>query len=393
MKTATSSSFIAPSSSSSHVARWPWSVWLAMSAACLLSNTNLAIAECDAKWCRSPDGAGGYECWAGWAGQKCLCEVNKIGATQIHTYPKLTGNVKDKTGLLHGARTSRVYEYICCDERDDDTILPSCGDYIGFRDKTISHDSTKAAAIFNGNGGIYIGSWTFDRLEVCSTELVNGEEVSTCQDFSAKGPESESFYWVLSAANEMSYKTITCDANFDRIIAGTESTASNDGLITVGTFNPISAIHEWSMLGSPPGGVSWHSFVSDDNAVLISASDKNNVLYHLTFHQSGMDYSKQACEHTYSAIRTASTDSTTCFDAAASVAGFSYTGSSSFCTQWITYNRGLVSFDRSLVQCLNGKVTLSQFEYTTASDFTAYSWVKTDQIYVSGWGYVLPSGL
>ena len=98
MKTATSSSFIAPSSSSSHVARWPWSMWLAMSAACLLSNTNLAIAECDAKWCMSPDGAGGYDCWAGWAGEKCLCEVNKMGATQIHTYPKLTGNVKDKTG-------------------------------------------------------------------------------------------------------------------------------------------------------------------------------------------------------------------------------------------------------------------------------------------------------
>ena len=194
--------------------------------------------------------------------------------------------------------------------------------------------------------------------------------------------QSESYYWQLSTAEERSYKTITCDVNFDRIIAGTESTASQDGLVVVGTFNPISAIHEWSMLASPPGGVSWHSLVSDDNAILISASTKNNELYHLTFHQSGMDYSIQACEHTYSAIQTASADSTTCFDAAASVAGFSYTNPSNFCSQWIAYNRGLVSFDRNLVQCLNGKVTLSQFEYTTASDFTAYSWVKTDQIYV-----------
>ena len=62
------------------------------------------------------------------------------------------------TGLLPGSRIARVFEYICCDERDDDTILPSCGDYIGFRDKTISHDSTKAAAIFKGNGGIYTGT-------------------------------------------------------------------------------------------------------------------------------------------------------------------------------------------------------------------------------------------
>ena len=45
---------------------------------------------------------------------------------------------------------------------------------------TLMHSFTHALAL---------GSWTYGRLEVCSTELVNGEEVTTCQDFSGKGPE------------------------------------------------------------------------------------------------------------------------------------------------------------------------------------------------------------
>ena len=55
-------------------------------------------SECSSSWCQHPDGAGGTDCWAGWAGEKCLCEFNKVGSPNLQTYPKMTGNVKERTG-------------------------------------------------------------------------------------------------------------------------------------------------------------------------------------------------------------------------------------------------------------------------------------------------------
>ena len=62
------------------------------------------------------------------------------------------------SGLLHGGLPTTVYEYTCCDERSSSTVQTSCGDYVGFKDKSFDHTGTKAAAIFGHTGGIYIGN-------------------------------------------------------------------------------------------------------------------------------------------------------------------------------------------------------------------------------------------
>ena len=62
------------------------------------------IGECSSLWCQSPDGAGKYDCWAGWEGEKCLCSAYgaynnvKTGVPDFQTYPKMMGNTKERTG-------------------------------------------------------------------------------------------------------------------------------------------------------------------------------------------------------------------------------------------------------------------------------------------------------
>ncbi len=64
-------------------------------------------------------------------------------------------------GLLHDGLPVTMYEYTCCDELTDDSVSTSCGEYVGFKDKTFDYTSTKAAAIFGGSGGVYLGTFVY----------------------------------------------------------------------------------------------------------------------------------------------------------------------------------------------------------------------------------------
>ena len=98
----------------------------------------------------------------------------------------------------------------------------------------------------------------------------------------------------MSAAEEHTYTSVTCDSYFDRIVAATKATGTENGLLIVGTFNPISVEFEWQTLGNSPSA-NWHAVISNDIGQRIKASDSANTLYEINFNQPALEYSKIAC--------------------------------------------------------------------------------------------------
>ena len=186
----------------------------------------------------------------------------------------------------------------------------------------------------------------------------------------------------MSAAEAHTYVSITCDSNFYRIVAATKATGIENGLLFVGTFNPILGEHEWQMLRNSPS-VNWHAVISNGDGQRIKASDSTDTLYIMYFNQPALEHGKTACITTYSAIAAKYPSSMGCFSTAASLAnvGSSYTASS-FCDGWMEYNRGLVKYDGSLVQCLNSYVTWSEVKFSSGAQFTAYAWTQSDDVYI-----------
>lgn len=351
------------------------------------SQTSVGL-ECSSNWCQSPNAAGNYDCWAGWAAEKCLCEFNKVGSPNFQSFPVLTGNRRELRNSFTDDRDAWEYEYTCCDEFTADMVSPSCADYVGFKDKTFNQNSTRAAAIFGFPGGIYIGKWVFERLDVCITELVDNVETQKCQDFTGKGPQSENFFWQLSTAPGEMYTSITSDISLDRIVASTKETATSSGKLYMGTWNPLLAVFEWIMLDGSPSA-SWHSVISNSNGTQVSASSTNKQLYKINFDTTALDFSNDTCVYSFEAIN--NSDTSGCFDEAAEAANVSRPFTfRSFCTKWIAYNKGLFEFNQSLATCLNLNASqpLTHYEYTPQLDFTGYEATLTDHIYVRGWGYV-----
>jgi len=66
---------------------------------------------CSSSWCTSPDGNGGYDCWAGSSEESCTCSSGKA---------KETGN-----NVIYGGIT--YYQYVCCNDGTGEGEV--CGDY------------------------------------------------------------------------------------------------------------------------------------------------------------------------------------------------------------------------------------------------------------------------
>ena len=65
-----------------------------------------SVADCSQDWCTSPDGGGGYDCWAGSESEECGCSQGSARET--------------------GASSEDVFEYTCC--MSGDNVGEECGD-------------------------------------------------------------------------------------------------------------------------------------------------------------------------------------------------------------------------------------------------------------------------
>jgi len=128
-------------------------------------------SSCYTDWCTSPDGHGGYDCWAGSSAEPCTCMEGKA---------KETGK-----SLEHEGRT--YYGYACCidDGTNNGTLTGEhCGDFKGDSKKVNEVVGGIVALIFAIGFGI--GIWFCCRRCGCcrcqpKSEHHSGESTSHTQ--------------------------------------------------------------------------------------------------------------------------------------------------------------------------------------------------------------------
>jgi len=116
----------------------------------LTSDDESDTGLCTSDWCTSPDGEGGYDCWAGSPTEGCTCEEGKA---------RETGR-----SIEHEGRT--YYGYVCC-TTDDGTINGTttgehCGDFKGDSKDTKEIEGVIGGIVFVLFAiGLGIGIWAW----------------------------------------------------------------------------------------------------------------------------------------------------------------------------------------------------------------------------------------
>jgi hypothetical protein len=85
----------------------------------VLSMASLTSGTCSTSYCTSPDGSGGYDCYAGSSVEPCTCSQGTASTT---------GATTQYQGVTY-------YEYTCCDSESNsygyESVGKDCGDYNG----------------------------------------------------------------------------------------------------------------------------------------------------------------------------------------------------------------------------------------------------------------------
>ncbi len=103
-------------------------LYLALLAALLPVRATRSETGCNTDWCTSPDGKGGYDCWAGSPKEPCTCSEGKA---------KETGESGKHMGQTY-------YEYVCCTDGTNGTTGEHCGD---FKEQSDKESNEKIGAI------------------------------------------------------------------------------------------------------------------------------------------------------------------------------------------------------------------------------------------------------
>ena len=138
-----------------------------------MTNETGSSSSCYTDWCTSPDGHGGYDCWAGSSAEPCTCMEGKA---------KETGK-----SLEHEGRT--YYGYACCkdDGTNNGTLTGEhCGDFKGGDSKKEYNEVVGGIVTLIFAIGFGIGIWFCCRRCGCcrcqpKSEHHSGESTSHTQ--------------------------------------------------------------------------------------------------------------------------------------------------------------------------------------------------------------------